>query len=244
MTPLISAEEIRLLLREAVKQVSIASRFLEDWFIILCKKDTGRYFLPQNHIQTTAVYLNRRLFPIIEREAILLSVTTPTYYTEDDWQDEASQAGPSEFVIHMSLLSYLWPLQLMRSQRGFGRKVITIISPPTEDGEIPPSAPMAGMLDGLFELSDDFHWPEYTGVVYQLPSTNKNLVVFCRVLDKEPTFDDTVYNDALALLYMCKTLSLALAREDDESDNIRSLIYDEVARAGSQLLRNCYGGTE
>jgi hypothetical protein len=50
--------------------------------------------------------------------------------------------------------------------------------------------------------------------------------------------DSVTYNDMLSVLYLSKTLSLALSSEDDESDQVRSLIYEEIARAGAEILRS------
>ena len=238
LTPLVSLDDLRLLLKQAVRQVSVDCKFLEDWFIILCKKGASRYFLPQNHLMTTAVFYDKRcLLPVLGHEVPLLSADSPLYYTEDDWRDEASGARPSEFVIHMAL-NDLWPLQLMRSQSGFGRKVITILSAPANDGEIPPSAPVLGMIEWLWTSGPVAHWPYQTGAFYQMPTTNGNLTVFCRVADEEPVADSVTYNDMLSVLYLSKTLGLALSSEDDESDQVRSLIYGEIARAGAEILRS------
>jgi len=254
-----SLDDLRLLLKQAVRQVSVDGKFIEDWFIILCKKNVSRYFLPQNHLITTSVFYDKRcLMPVLGHEVPLLSADSPLYYTEDDWQDEASNASPSEFVIHMALNDF-WPLQLMRSQSGFGRKVITTLRAPLQDGEIPPSAPILGMIDywafsestyGVGCLYGDGHiygkdspvqhWPYQTGAFYQMPTTDGNLTVFCRVADEEPVADSVTYNDMLSVLYLGKTLSLALSSEDDESDQVRSLIYEEIARAGTEMLRSLW----
>jgi hypothetical protein len=263
LTPLVSLDDLRLLLKQAVRQVSVDCKFLEDWFIILCKKDTSRYFLPQNHLLTTAVFYDKRcLMPVLGHEVPLLSADSPLYYTEDDWQDEAGSAKSSEFVIHMAL-NDLWPLQLMRSQSGFGRKVITILRAPLQDGEIPSSAPVLGWIEWVWsywqaiygqgnygsgwtygETESVQHWPRQSGAFYQLLATSDNLTVFCRVADEEPTVDSVTYNDLLSVLYLSKTLSLALSSEDDESDQVRSLIYEEIARAGAEILRSCWKKTQ
>jgi hypothetical protein len=235
-----SLDDLRLLLKQAVRQVSVDGKFIEDWFIILCKKDVSRYFLPQNHLMTISVFYDKRcLMPVLGHEVPLLLADSPLYYTEDDWQDEASGANSSEFVIHMAL-NYLWPLQLMRSQSGFGRKVITILSAPASDGEIPPSAPVLGMIEWLWTSGSVLHWPYQTGAFYQMPTIDGNLTVFCRVADEEPIADSVTYNDMLSVLYLGKTLSLSLSSEDDESDQVRSLIYEEIARAGTEMLRSLW----
>jgi hypothetical protein len=236
LSPISTSANIVQWMTQAIKSICIKSRFLEKFAIIPAKKDVARYLLPGDHIATTgALFDGATIGRINVKEAEFVSPTLPTYYYEDEWEDEASEAGVSEFATHYTL-NELWPLQLMRSQPSAGAKTITLVHAPTVDGTAAAS-PIVGVLDGTVD-STSLIWMNPLGMVVSALSTEGNLLVFYKYIDTLPIDAETEieYSDLMGLLYNAETLSLALSTEDDEYDRYRSWLYDHIATSVSGLL--------
>lgn len=256
LSPISTSDNIVQWFTQAVKTTCIKSKFLEKFVIIPAKANVAKYFLPGDHIATTgALFDGSHISKMNASDIEFVSPTTPIYYYEDEWEDEASGAVASDFVTHYTL-NELWPLQLMRSQQSAGEKTITLVAAPTEDGLAAPS-PLVGVLDGdlgslpYFELGYfepryfeedtieyDIVWMTTTGLVISVVSTEGNLLVFYKYIDVLPVDDttDIDYNDLMGIVYATSTLSLALSTEDDEYDRYRSWLYGNIAESVAGAL--------
>ena len=236
ISPISTSDNIVQWMTQAIKNTCIKSRFLEKFAIIPCKANVARYLLPGDHIATTgAMFDGANLNRINASEVEFVSPTIPTYYYEDEWEDEASEAKVSEFATHYTL-NELWPLQLMRSQPSAGAKTITLVSAPTADGTAVAS-PIVGILDGTVD-STALIWMNPLGLAISVLSTVGNLLVFYKFIDVLPidAITDIEYSDLMGLLYNAGTLGLALSTEDDEYDRYRSWLYDFIANSVSTQL--------
>lgn len=235
LSPISTSDNIVQWFVQAIKNACIKSRFLEKFTIIPCKANVPRYFLPGDHIATIgALFDGAHISKTNAADIEFVSPTVPTYYYEDEWEDEASENKVSEFATHYAL-NELWPLQLMRSQQSAGTKTITLVAAPTEDG-IAASSPLVGVLDGT--LSGDLVWMQTTGMVIAAVASEGNLMVFYKYIDTLPIDDEDeiIYNDLMGIIYATGTLSLALSTEDDEYDRYRSWLYGNIADSVSGIL--------
>ena len=236
LSPISTSANIIQWMTQAIKSTCIKSRFLEKFAIIPGKKDVARYLLPADHIATTgASFDGATIGRINVKDAEFVNPTVPTFYYEDEWEDEASEAGASEFATHYTL-NELWPLQLMRSQPSAGAKTITLVSAPVADGNAAAS-PIVGVLDGTVD-STSLIWMNPYGLVVSALSTEGNLLVFYKYIDTLPVDAETdiEYSDLMGLLYNTGTLGLALSTEDDEYDRYRSWLYDFISTSVAGLL--------
>jgi hypothetical protein len=236
LSPISTSANIVQWLTQAIKSTCIKSRFLEKFCIVPAKANVQRYLLPGDHIATTGMLFDgSSLGRINVVDADFVSPTTPTYYYEDEWNDEASEAGVAEFATHYTL-NELWPLQLMRSQPSAGAKTFTLVCAPTVDGTAAAS-PIVGILDGTVD-STTLVWDQTAGMVISVLSTELNTLIFYKYIDVLPVDAETdiEYSDLLGILYSAGTLGLALSTEDDEYDRYRSWLYEYVATSISGLL--------
>lgn len=236
ISPISTSANVVQWMTQAIKSVCVKSKFLEKFAIIPAKAGIEKYLLPADHIATTgALFDGTSIYRINASDLEFITPTTPTFYYEDEWEDEASDAGVSEFATHYTL-NELWPLQLMRSQPSAGAKTITLVSAPTVDGTAAAS-PIVGILDGTVD-STSLIWSYTTGLVVSVLSTEKNLLVFYKHVDTLPidAVTDIEYNDMLGIIYNAGTLGLALSTEDDEYDRYRSWLYEYIASSAATLL--------
>jgi hypothetical protein len=237
LTPLITDANLVSWLRQAIKKFGVKSKFLDKWMIIPCKADTAKYLLPGDHVITTAAFYDEvRLQQCTAFDAQLVNPTTPLYYYEDEWEDEASQSEPSEFAKHYALMGEFWMLQLMRSQNSYGRKTITLVAAPTEDGEA--FMPITGAIEGTL-TADSFYYPDTVGIPVGAWSSAKNILLFYKAFDRMPleADDNIVWNDVLATCYTAGAVSLAMGTEDDEYDRYRAWLYDFIASGVGDALK-------
>ena len=236
ISPISTSANIVQWLTQAIKSTCIRSRFLEKFSIVPAKANIARYLLPGDHIFTTgALFDGVSIGRINANDVDFVSPTVPTYYYEDEWEDEASEAHASEFATHYTL-NELWPLQLMRSQPSAGAKTITLVCAPTADGTAVAS-PIVGILDGTVD-DTALIWQLTTGLVISVLSTAGNLTLFYKHMDTLPIDAETdiQYSDLLGVLYNTGTLGLALSTEDDEYDRYRSWLYEHINTAVTGLL--------
>lgn len=236
LSPISTSANIVQWMTQSVKSACIKSRFLEKFTIIPAKANVARYMLPADHIATTgAIFDGTSISRTNAYDIEFVTPTTPTYYYEDEWEDEASEARASEFATHYAL-NELWPLQLMRSQQSAGSKTVTLVSEPTADGTAV-SSPIVGILDGTVDVTT-LVWTDTAGLVVSILSTDGNLLLFYKHIDALPVdaVTDIEYNDLMGLIYNAGTLSLALSTEDDEYDRYRSWLYDFIATSIATLL--------
>lgn len=247
LSPISTSDNIVQWFTQAVKSGCIKSKFLEKFTIIPAKANVAKYLLPADHIATIgAMFDGSHISKINASEVEFVAPTTPLYYYEDEWEDEASDAVASEFATHYALNEF-WPLQLMRSQPSAGAKTVTLLAAPTADG-VCASSPIAGVLFGSIYTSpyfvpgyfgsgyfvngsDDLIWMNTSGIVTSIVSSEGNLLLFYKYIDTLPVDSETdiTYNDLMALVYSTGTLSLALSTEDDEYDRYRSWLYGNIA---------------
>ena len=236
LSPISTSANIVQWLTQAIKSTCIKGHFLEKFSIVPAKANVQRYLLPGDHIATTgALFDGASIGRINAADIEFVSPTVPTYYYEDEWEDEASEAKVSEFATHYTL-NELWPLQLMRSQPSAGAKTITLVCAPTADGTAVAS-PIVGILDGTVD-DTELIWQLTTGLVVSVLSTEKNLLLFYKYIDVLPVdaYTDIEYSDLLGIVYSAGTLGLALSTEDDEYDRYRSWLYEHIATSFSALL--------
>lgn len=239
LSPLITTGNLINWLGQGIRSFAIKSGWLDAWTIIPAKADTAKYLLPADHVATTAVYYDgQALGKCLPQETELVSPTMPTYYTEEEWEDEASDVPPGSFAIHYALNDY-WPLQLGRAQNSYGRKTITLISAPTVDGyaiSSPVTQAVVGTVSG-----DYFYAPNGAlGRVYSIISTEDNITLFYKKVDSLPETEDDniVWSDILGVVYTCGAVALALGTEDDEYDRYRAWLYEQISNNVSSILRN------
>lgn len=240
LSPLIDNTSLVHWLDQAIRRFGIRSKFLDKWMIIPCKANVSRYLLPGDHVTTVAAFYDEtRLQDCTSFDAQLVSPTTPVYYHEDEWNDQASQGVVSEFVLHYGFQEF-WPLQLMRSQNAYGRKTITLVAAPTVDGSATTfGEAVTGTLDGTV-TADTVYWADTSGIPYHITTSAGNLMVFYRAFDTIPetASDQIVWNDVLASAYTCGTLSMSLSGEDDEYDRYRSWLYSFLMDSIADSLKN------
>lgn len=238
LSPLITSANLVIWLGQSIRSFAIRSGWLDAWTIIPAKKDTSKYLLPSNHVATTAAYYDgQALGKCLPQDTELVSPTVPTFYTEEEWEDEASGTPPGSFALHMALNQY-WPLQLMRAQNSYSRKTMNLISAPVADGDAV-SAPVTESIFG--SVTEDYAYaPNGTiGSVYSMISTAGNITLFYKKVDTIPAeaTQDVVWNDILGVVYACGAISLALGTEDDEYDRYRAWLYDQIANNIAGILR-------
>lgn len=236
ISPISTSANIVQWLTQSIKDVCTRAKFLETFTIIPAKASVSRYFLPGDHLATTGVMFDgANVSRINVFDVEFVSPTVPTFYYEDEWEDEASENKVCEFATHYTL-NELWPLQLMRSQQSAGTKSMTLVSAPTADG-VAASSPIVGMLDGTVD-DGDLVWRDTAGVIVSALSSEKNIMLFYKYMDVLPVdpYTDVSYNDLLALLYNSGTLGLALSTEDDEYDRYRSYIYTFIMTSVADML--------
>lgn len=239
LTPLISDDDIVGWISRAVDYICTRSVFLVDWTIVVAKDDVERYLLPADHIATMSLHYDGvRMQTCNAFDANLVSVSTPVYFHEDEWQHEASMASENEFIKQYTL-NELWPLQMMRSQNTYGRKTFTSVGAPTSDGETTPDGvPVVGALFGTHD-DDAIHWPNPLGAPYFIATHNDNFLLIYRFLDRRPesTDDDIEWTELMAALYTLKSCSLALETEDDEYDRYSAWMYNFMTDSLTNMLR-------
>ena len=236
LTPLITDANLVSWLRQAIKRFGVKSKFLDKWLVIPCKADTAKYLLPGDHVVTTAAFYDEvRLQQCTAFDVQSVNPTTPLYYYEDEWQDESSEGVVSEFIYQYAMEEF-WMFQLARSQNSYGRKTITLVAAPAEDGEA--VAPVTGTLEGTL-TADSFYYPDTVGIPVGAWSSAKNLLLFYKAFDRMPTDpdDDVVWNDALAVCYTAGAVSLAMGTEDDEYDRYRAWLYDFIMNGVGDALK-------
>jgi len=236
LSPISTSDNIVQWFTQSIKDVCIKSRFLEKFTIIPAKAGVAKYLLPGDHIATTgALFDGAHISKINASDVEFVTPTTPTYYYEDEWCDEASDNLPAEFATHMAL-NELWPLQLMRSQLSAGSKTVTLLSAPTADGTAA-SSPIIGVLDGEISTTD-LVWMQTSGLVHSVVSSAGNLLLFYKYVDTLPVDVETdiTYNDLMGIIYSMGTLSLALSTEDDEYDRYRSWLYGNITESITTML--------
>jgi hypothetical protein len=152
-----------------------------------------------------AFYDETRLEQCTTFDTQFVSPVIPTYYHEDEWEDEASEGAVSEFVLHYALES-LWLFQFMRSQNTHGRKTITLVAVPTVDGD--GSVATLGMVSGTLSAAT-IYWPTTAGLPVAAMSTETNLTLFYKAFDllPEDPADAIVWNDVLGILYSMRMMS-------------------------------------
>ena len=239
-SPLTDNADLVNWLNQAIRRFGVRSKFLDKWMIIPCKANVSRYLLPGDHVVTVgAFYDETRLQNCTSFDAQQVSPKSPVYYYEDEWSDEASQGGVSEFALHQGLQEF-WPLQLMRSQNSYGRKTLTVVAAPSIDGTATTFGQSpTGALDGTV-TADTVYWPDTAGIPYNITTSAGNLMVFYKAVDMLPETDEdlTVWNDLLASAYTAGTLSLSLSSESDEYDRYRSWLYQFISDSMADTLRN------
>lgn len=236
LSPISTSDNIVQWFTQSIKSACIKSRFLEKFTIIPAKSGVSKYLLPGDHVATTgALFDGAHISRINSNDIEFVAPTTPTYYYEDEWEDEASDNVVSEFATHYTL-NELWPLQLMRSQPSAGSKTVTLLSAPTADGTAAPS-PIVGILDGTVSTTD-LVWMQTYGLVNSVVSSAGNLLLFYKYIDTLPIDDETdiVYNDLMSIIYSMGTLGLALSTEDDEYDRYRSWLYGNISDSMTTML--------
>lgn len=236
LSPIISDANLVMWLQQSVRRFAVRSKWLDKWTVIPIKAESAKYLLPGDHVTTVAAFYDEtRLQQCTAFDVQFVSPTVPTYYYEDEWSDEASEAGVSEFALHYALED-LWMFQLLRSQNSQGRKTITLFAAPTVDGD--GGSATIGLLDGTL-TADTFYWWDTTGIPVTVLSTEDNLTLFYKAFDRLPetATDDVVWNDVLGVLYTMGAVSLAMGTEDDEYDRYRAWLYDFMQSGVADALR-------
>lgn len=148
-SPTISDADVVRWLETGIRRFCLRARWLDGIIIIPMKANVATYLLPGDHIATTSAYYDEvRLQRCTAFDSQLVNPDFPIYYHEDDWQDEASTAVPMEFAIQV-YWEHFWALQQMHGQNTLGRRTITLVAAPTEDGEHSlVGSPVVGMLEG------------------------------------------------------------------------------------------------
>ena len=236
LSPVITDDALVSWLQQSIRKFAIKSRWLDKWTVIPVKAGSAKYLLPGDHTTTVAAFYDEtRLQQCTAFDTQFVSPTTPLYYYEDEWEDEASEGGVSEFVLQYALED-LWLFQLMRSQNSHGRKTITLLAAPVTDGDGGSAA--VGLLDGTL-TADTFYWPDTAGIPVAVMSTGTNLTLFYKAFDRLPetASDNAVWNDALGILYSMGAISLAMGTEDDEYDRYRAWLYDFMQSGVADALK-------
>ena len=236
LSPIITDDDLVSWLQQSIRKFAIKSKWLDKWTIVPVKANSAKYLLPGDHVTTVAAFYDEtRLEQCTVFDTQFVSPLTPLYYYEDEWEDESSEGQVSEFVLHYALEDF-WLFQFMRSQNSYGRKTITLLAPPTTDGD--GGAAAVGLLDGTL-TAETFHWPVTTGIPVAIMSTGTNLTIFYKAFDQLPETpaDTTVWNDVLGVLYSMGAVSLAMGTEDDEYDRYRAWLYDFIQNGVADSLR-------
>ncbi len=167
------------------------------------------------------------------------NLLVPTYYYEDEWQDDASTYLSTAFVTQYALLSQFILMWLCKEQRSQGRKTITLVPPPAVDGTTSPlGATVLGGLDGTIDYPT-VAWADTLGLVQYAATTQDNLWIIYKHRDilPESVADEIEYNEVLGVAYMVGALSLALNTEADEYDRYRSWLYGQISAGIAGSLR-------
>lgn len=255
LTPIATDPERLVWLQRSIQRFSARTLWLDRWTVILAKSGVAQYWLPVDHLVTTLAYYNgQRLQMCTSFDTELVAPSTPVYYHEDEWSDDASKSLSTAFMTHYALMSDMILQWLARAQASQGRKTITLVAAPTADGSYnvgTPAATGVTVTQPDIRYLPDLQWhagswyvPEWydtgdaLGTTWTANTTN-NIWLFYKYSDTLPSSitDDTEWNDALGVAYMCGALEHALLSEDDEYDRFRAWLYGQIASFMSATLR-------